>query len=289
MQQLIFVQAGGSRYDPQTSVCIHARPNAVYVINSPRGLGSVDTALQSAAAAGLNGEYLQGVQLTARTVSDTITVRGKNRKEMYAARMELIRICNPLRGVGTLIYSNDAGEWEIPAIASVYGEAAERYAKSACKVSVAFKCPDPFWRETHQTTLSLYIYKRGDPFPLQMPATLRNVFSRTIAVNAGDETVRPIVTVTGPLLGLSIQNTTTGACLNFPTLRLLAGETAEIDCQAQDSVKMRSDGTKQRVVPSSGFEYIDLPIGTSGIHTGVLWADEGATVTARFAKLRAGV
>ena len=292
MQEIIYIQPGGSRYDPDTSITITSRkrPETVYIINSPTGLGAVGVNLQTSDAAGKNGAYLQGATLEPRQVADTITIRGRTREEMYAARDKLERILSPLAGEGTLIYRNDAGEWTIPAIASVYGDAQARIARNFCRVGVSFYSADPLWREDMTSDVLLYRYARGDALPVTFPTQLQDTLRAGVVYNGGSAPAQPDFAIAGPLTGVSIECVTTGEIINFPALSLDAGDVATVNgAGLRTTVFRAATGRTEQVVPEYGFTYPSLPLLRSSWRVGVDWADAGASVRMRFKKLFVGV
>lgn len=216
MQKLIYVVQGGSLESPDDAVVITSERGTTtnYVLNSPRGLGAVNTRLTTTTPVGLNGEVLHSVELEAREVSDTIHIQTTgNRRSLYKLRADLESKLNPLRGMGTLYYANDYGMWKIQAIPKVYGEAEGRVGLRHSRANVSFYCPDPFWQDITATRVDLYYNGEGAAEinkPAQLPTGLSDEYRNETVLLSGDADADTVIRAHGRFKNLRVVNETTG-------------------------------------------------------------------------------
>lgn len=281
MQRLIFVRNGGHKDSREDTVVISSEksPALRYVIGSPKGLGAVGVRKTSSTAAGMDGAHLQGIELEARTVTDTITVLGKTRAEMYENRLHLQRVLNPHFGMGTLYYTNDFGQWKIDALPDGYGVAKERISESKCKVDVSFYCPDPYW--TDIAPQKIYLSQQaagGILLPTALPAAFPKGRVNQYVLNSSGEEAFTKVVITGPAKGVRIVNKTTGEEMAF-NMPLEPGDQLVLDSKNQTARLTTNSGTSEIVIPRYGYRFITLKPGVN--HIAVEWyrAFPGASAT----------
>lgn len=282
MQQLVYVRPGGRLDDPADTVVISSvkSPYMCYIIGSPTGLGAVSVKKATTTAPGIDGTYLQDVTLEARTISDTITVMGSTRVEMYENRLRLQRLLNPRRGIGTLYYTNNFGHWMIRAVPDTYGTAEKRITDNKCQVKVSFYCPDPYW--TDVVTRKIYLSQKaqqGICLPATLPARFPQDRINAYLTNPSDEEALTTVVVHGPAKGVRICNEKTGEEIAFDRV-IEANQRLTLDSQMCTArLATDSDSSEEVIVPRYGYRFITIQPGLN--HIVVQWnkALPGASVT----------
>ena len=159
MQRLIFRNAHNAEV---------AFESAPYFFWKVDGTGLPDVTAIKTQTVGQSGYTLHGTMFESREVKMTGHVFGREGiAAFYEARKKLNAVCNPLHGVGELIYQNSFGIWAIPAF--VVSMPFDERVGNSQTVSVVFECPSPFWRSAEKSIASLaYIYG-GLHFPIQTP------------------------------------------------------------------------------------------------------------------------
>jgi hypothetical protein len=117
------------------------------------------------------------------------------------------------------------------------------------RVVVPFLCmgSDPvFYDPAVQTRFFSQVANGGWAVPLEVPLTAiaaAAINSVQELVYAGSWREYPVITVTGPLDGLTIENLATGEVLDFPELVLTTGQSMTIDLRYERKTVLRHDGT----------------------------------------------
>ncbi len=143
---------------------------APYVLWKVDGLGLPDITRIATQAAGQQGETLHAALLEPRILTLTAHVHGVGGlSQLYELRRQLNAVCNPLLGLGELVYENDYGKWRIRAL--VYSEDYAPRIRSIQTLTVKFRCPSPFWRKDEQDTVSMAYVDGGFRFPFQTPCS----------------------------------------------------------------------------------------------------------------------
>lgn len=139
-----------------------------------------------------------------------------------AGRQELRRwakALDPVKGEGTLtvVQGDYAGRQLVCAYESGLDDFSEEY-PGLGMTALAFHASDPYWQDAEEssiiTGLDPTVYKWFPFPPLVLGAS--DVFAVKDAVNAGDVTAWPVVTVDGPGLDLMVENQTTGLSWSLP-------------------------------------------------------------------------
>ncbi len=203
MQQLKFINSRGAEVDFDLG--------APYIFWKVEGLEFPGVETVASQAAGQNGYTLHEILLEPRTVRIFGHVHGRGNdgvKAMYEARKKLNAVCNPLFGVGKLVYQNDFGTWWIPAFCG--SEAYTVKIKEISTIVMNFECPSPFWLSDEATEIALAYVEGGLEFPLKTPGFFGSLGYRAVIDNDGDADIPLEITLGGGSVNPTITNKTTG-------------------------------------------------------------------------------
>ena len=160
-------------------------------------------------ASGQHGYTLHSILLSSRIVRLTGHVHGVSGiPAMYEARKRLNAVCNPLLGLGTLVYENDAGAWQISAFCA--GNPYAEKIKEIQTLDVTFECPSPFWQNTVQDAVLLAYVEGGLEFPLVTPGEFGTLGYQALIDNDSDALTPLEFYIDGGSTNPVITNTTTG-------------------------------------------------------------------------------
>lgn len=201
MQRLTFINAKGQD--------ITFAEYAPFVFYKIAGLEYPIVEPVSTQASGQHGYTLHDVLLEGRKVTLTAHIHGENGvRQMYEKRRELNRVCNPLLGVGKLVYQNDYGSWSIPAYgkANAYGSKVREFQT----LDVEFSCPTVFWRTAEPMQANLAYIDGGLEFPLETPSYFGYNSYYAEVDNDGDAEAHMEIYMDGGAVNPVITNLTTG-------------------------------------------------------------------------------
>jgi len=156
-----------------------------------------------------HGYSLDSILMESRTITITGHIHGQSGiREMYQLRRDLNRVCNPMNGIGTLVYQNDAGVYRINAFCrSNPYEGKERNIQT---LSVSFECPQPFFTTERAEELALAYVRGGLKFPLRTPGFFGTLGYRVTADNDGDIETPLEIFIGGGAINPKVINETTG-------------------------------------------------------------------------------
>lgn len=203
MQKLTFVNSRGieitfDNYPP-------------YIFWTIQGLEIPPVAVIGSQSSGQNGYTLHDLLLDERTVRLACHVDGvEGAKLMFEKRRELNYICNPVLGLGKLIYTNNYGSWQTPAFcnANTY---ANKWGKSRGQtLNLSFECPSSFWFSAEPIQVGLAYVEGGLEFPLITPGFFGTLGYRVNINNDGDTNTPLEFYIDGGSLNPIITNKTTG-------------------------------------------------------------------------------
>jgi len=105
-------------------------------------------------AAGQDGYTLQELRLESRSISVVGHVVGKDNsvRGLYELRKKINSVCNPLYGLGRLVYENDFGAWQISAFCSGIPYADK--VRHVQTFNIDFECPSPYWLAASNSVVS---------------------------------------------------------------------------------------------------------------------------------------
>ena len=208
-------------------------------------------------AAGQDGYTLQELRLESRTVTLTGHIIGVGSRiySLYEERKRLNSVCNPLLGPGRLVYSNDYGEWRIPAFCSAMPY--EEKIRHAQTLNVEFECPSPFWLSATQSVVSLAYVYGGMSFPIRTPNRFGTLGYRAIISNDSDAETPLEFLIDGGSLNPVITNTTTGRFIKL-NKQLFAGDQLYIntDPEKLEVSHITTDPETNQRVKSKAYGYL---------------------------------
>jgi len=167
----------------------------------------------------------------------------------------------------------------------------DQLASKLIGVTMDFYCGDPRLYSDDEITASLSL-GAGAASGLTLPVTLPLVLApppvqaaSVDVTNRGNTKTFPVIRFDGPVTGPRLDNLTTGAYVDLPTLVLAAGEYVEIDTRPIARTVLRDGAANAAGKLSSGSSFLTLPPGTSTLRFSAKAydADASASVTARSA------
>lgn len=158
-------------------------------------------------------------------------------------------------------------------------------------VTMDFYCGDPRLYSDDEITASLSLgagAASGLTLPITLPLVLAPppVEAASVDVtNRGNTDTFPVIRFDGPVSGPRLDNLTTGAYVDLPTLVLADGEYVEIDTRPIARTVLRNGAGNAAGKLASGSTFFTLPPGLSTLRfsANAFNADASASVTARSA------
>ena len=202
MQLLKFINARGEE--------IVFDSGAPYVFWRIKGLESPPVNPVYTQAMEQHGYTLHELLMESRTITVTGHIHGpEGVREMYKLRRALNRICNPLNGVGTLVYQNDAGVYHIDAFCR--GTPYETKIQNVQTLSLVFECPQVFFTTERANEAALAYVEGGLCFPLITPGFFGTIGYQVTIDNDGDYQTPMEIFIGGGAINPKVINETTGA------------------------------------------------------------------------------
>lgn len=231
-----------------------------YIITNISGLGvaSVDTQLEKAAFQ--DGEtYLDSI-LNPIDFSLEMIITGDSEEDLFNKRKNIIKLFNPKKGKGTMLYEYSSSEKAIECVVSrppvfVYGQT--NHGEKFQRVLIQLTAPAPFWLDNFVSgeTLSFSVplvqfdnFQITDTFEYESAGT-----NRTNLFNSGDVETPVKIVFNGPAVNPIITNETTGEFIKV-TQNLGSGESLTITTDFGNKTVIYNDGTTD----SNAFGFIDL-------------------------------
>lgn len=155
---------------------------------------------------------------------------------------DALRLCakywNPRIGDGTLKVEDDLGNARI--LKCRYAGGLEGDGRNSGpgwqKIGLRLRALQPYWQDVQYQN---YVFVLDSPvlffqssfFPLHIS---KGTIDGNVTVNnPGEVEAYPLITATGPLTALEIQNVTTGKTMNFPALTMTASDILTIDTRPE--------------------------------------------------------
>jgi hypothetical protein len=131
---------------------------------------------------------------------------------IYAARRDLTQIVNAKIGPGTLIYTNDYGQWQANNVTPEGPLFANRNANDGNQQwTITFHCADPYWYELTQQSIPMQTVTNDLVFPITFPTIFSHYTGQAMSVyNAGDFNTPVVIDIYGPCTNPKITKTSTG-------------------------------------------------------------------------------
>ncbi len=202
MQRLTFINSRG-----QEIVFCNTEPYLFWQIDGT-GLAPLETI--ESQAAGQNGYTLHGTMFEKRVIKLTGHIIGKSGSidHMFMLRRRLINACNPALGLGTIIYENHYGRWQIQAFCKNIPYTSKiRHVQT---IGIDFECPSPLWQSGEASQISLAYLGGGLEFPLVLPGGFGNLGYQAIIDNDGDYPTPLEIYIGGGSKNPKVLNLTTG-------------------------------------------------------------------------------
>ena len=238
------------------------------LIESLEGIGEVDADLQSQNAPYLDGDIPVETMLQPRFIDLEGSILKTELKEIKSYRKEILRVCNPKLGIGTLTLELDGDIKEIPAQLDGVPEFPERAQDVWQKYLISWKCPNPYWRDLNQTSKPLQSYVGNFKLPTTFPIKLGVAGSRTELDNLGDVPSPVLIEVRGPTTNPQIHNRTTGKFIKIER-SIAQDEVMMINTEPGNKsiIIQRGDGTTEQAFGylDDGSDMFDLDIGINVI------------------------
>ncbi|MEJ5222854.1 MAG: hypothetical protein WHV44_00240 [Anaerolineales bacterium] len=186
---------------------------------------------------------LTGIKVEARDVFLPLLVRAD---DLQAALRLCARYFNPRLGDGILRVEDEQGHVRV--LRCRYAGGLEGNGRDGGygwqKIGIRLRALSPYWEAENPKN---YVFAMQPPvlffqspfFPLRIS---RGSIDGLVTVqNDGDVEAYPIITATGPLTSLEVQNLTSGKTLNFPVLSMTAGDVLVVDARP-DALRVTLDG-----------------------------------------------
>lgn len=126
--------------------------SAPYILSKIEGTGGTSTSIKTTKSPGQDGSTVHEVTLDERPLPMEGAIIARTPEEMYSLRKELSRVLNPKNGAGILKYENDAGVYEIKAIAEESPVFKEKHDSSRKQLfMITFLAPNPYWLDIYES------------------------------------------------------------------------------------------------------------------------------------------
>jgi hypothetical protein len=209
VERLEFTNARG-----QTAALESTAPHLLWKFDGHGAPGVTTLKTQSV---GQDGYTFHENRLEAREVTAQCFVFGSAGLEaFFGLRKQLAAVLNPLLGLGTLTYVNNAGAWKTAAFVpdQSWGERVGR----SQPVKISFECALPFWLSVEEHIASLAYVNGGLKFPLITPSRFGLLGYQAIIDNDSDAATPIELLMDGGALNPKIVNTTTGEFIHITRL-----------------------------------------------------------------------
>lgn len=147
---------------------------APYVLAKIGGLGLPDLEIDSVRGAYQQGDTPVGCRRQKRMLALTLHIMTDSRAELYARRMELLRVLSPDKAVrggarAVLIYENDHGRYMTWAIPDGGLDAQGRTLDTQPSLRLNFRCESPYWYDNVESSVTFAYAGGGMQFPFAFP------------------------------------------------------------------------------------------------------------------------
>ncbi len=145
--------------------------SAPFILSKIEGTGGANTNIITTKAPGQDGSTVDEVTLVERPLPMEAAIAARTPEEMYSLRKKLSRVLNPKNGTGTLKYENDAGVYEIKAIAEESPKFKEKHDNSRKQLfTVDFLAHNPFWLDIYESKEEIAQWMGDFQFNLEIPS-----------------------------------------------------------------------------------------------------------------------
>lgn len=234
-----------------------------YVFEKVTGIGYGDVNIIKSSPAGADGETFGGSDIGAREITQTISIEGTTRADMYAKKAALMAVLAQWMyqdgALGRFEHSYDGGKtWAwIPAMVKRGPQDPPRLGDFLKSEQLVFYCPSPYWRgETYARAQMAYL-GGGMRFPLRLGAVRFGSRGYKASIwNSGDSPSHLEAEITGPALSPTIIKASTGEYIRLRDKKpLYEGDVLRIDTTPPSPrvTITRIDGTTEDAIG-----YIDL-------------------------------
>lgn len=242
-----------------------------YILESVEGLGATASRTATVTGAYQNGESLRGLLKAKRAVDLRISVRGRDRADLYTKRRELAGVLAAEksfdgRSSARLIYENDAGSWWTWAVPDGGLEGGKRAADYIVSASLSFLCESAYWFSA-QAREAAFLYT-GDGFtlPYKHPVSFGSRDFALDVTNDGQVAAPLEITIRGQGEQPAIRNATTSERLMLTAL-LPVGSTLNINTDPARLDATITDAAGER--GAYGLLSIDTPLSAFRLAPGV--------------------
>lgn len=200
-----------------------------------KGLTMVSVALIEDKSPQGRGTVLRQAQYKARDVDIPLLFEGATPDDVLDLIGEFAAVCDPRRGTGLLRYTRASGRSRELVAAYIDGldgdDTVNKLGPTWARTVATFRAPEPLWRDTSETIVSLAIATGSTPtfFPLlPLYLTPSTIVVSTSVLNDGDAETYPVWSLTGPGDTIVLENQTTGEQIVLGIV-LAAGDALTID------------------------------------------------------------
>lgn len=141
---------------------------------------------------------------------------------LHSVRRAIENTLNHKLGLGTLVYENDDGKYQIQGKV-IDGPVVTKRWPCMELMDVVFKCPIPYWLSYIENIVKLVGFVGGLSFPLEFPISFASAGDSAVFEGLGDVETPLTIEFRGPASGCKIINDTTGEFVEV-TYTLLTGE-----------------------------------------------------------------
>lgn len=270
-------------------------PEPAFRYLSGEGFGGPDNEIQTRRGAYQDGETLQAVRLSPRTLTIQFLILAADRAGVEQKRRRVAAAFNPRTGPGTLVWTQESGaRYALRCVAlggsPVFLPGRRSQGRTWQQVIVDLQAPDPCWFDAAGTAIPLAGLTGGATFPIAFPATFAVQGATMVVENAGDIAAPIRIAIPGPITNPVVENLTTGEQIAL-TLEVADGQTVLIDTTYGNLLcRLRAaNGTQtnamQYLTPESTFWQL-----VPGVNIVTFSAPGGsATVTIEYASRYTGV
>jgi hypothetical protein len=155
---------------------------------------------------------------------------GGNLPLIYAGKRALEKIINAKLGPGSLIYTNDYGQWRANSVTPEGPVYSSRTAKDGNQPwAITFHCADPYWYDIVQQSISMQTVTNDLVFPTTFPTIFSHYTGQAMsAYNDGDFNTPVMIDIYGPCTNPKVLKTSTGEFIKI-NKTLQAGDLIEIN------------------------------------------------------------
>lgn len=184
------------------------------LISSLTGIAETDIINQDQQAPYQDGTTHVDTKLQPRypTLEGTITFTDLVTIKEY--RKQILRVCNPKLGLGRLAIELDGDRKEIDGVIDSISFP-DRGNSPYQEFVIAWKCPDPYWRDPQEVSRALKAYEGRFNLPFTLPLELGVSGDSTTLKNDGDVDCPITIDIQGPVMNPQVRNLTTNEFIRF--------------------------------------------------------------------------